>query len=175
MDLALWISSCTRCRCKLEHHHRLHYSFVADHITMERDNLVDDQRSCEGRCALFDRLRLSRTCVQLQPITGSVAQLWCRHQLEFDRAHDFESRIGASHLSAKHLVVIVVLTLDTWNSIRVGWTIFNHYHYLPTSCCCHSSVLSNDHLELQHQRGSRQYEPVLVQPHVLETCTNLGH
>ena len=35
MDLALWISSCTRCRCKLEPHHRLHHSFDAEHATME--------------------------------------------------------------------------------------------------------------------------------------------
>jgi len=138
---------------------------------MERDNLVDDQRSCKDRCALSDCLRFSRACVQVQPITGSVTQLWCRHQLEFDRAHDFESWIGASHLSAKHLVVIVVLTLDTWNGIRVAWTIFNHCHHLSTTCCCHSSILSNKHFELQHQRGTRKHEPVLVQPHVLQTSS----
>jgi len=171
MDLALWTSFCTRYWCKLEHHHQVHHSFVADHATMERDHLVDDQRSCKSRCALCDRVRLSRTCVQLQPITGSVAQLWCRRQLEFDRAHDFESRIGASHLSVKHLVIIVVLTLDTWNGIRGAWTIFNHCHYLSTSGCCHSSVLSNNHFELQYERGTRKYEPVLVQPHVLQTCS----
>jgi len=174
MDLALWVSFCDCSWCKLEPHHRLQYSFVADHTTMERDHLVDDQRSCHGDCSILDRLRLSRTCVQLQPITRSVARLWCRHKLEFDRAHDFESRIGASHLSAKHLVIIVVLTLDIWNGVRLAWTSFNHCHYLPTSCCCHSSVLSNNHVELHHQRGSRQYEPVLVQPQVLQASSILG-
>ena len=151
----------------------MHQSFVSCHTTMERDDLLDDQRPNNGHCAIFDRLRFCWTSVFLDSCTRIFVRLWHRHRLELDQSRDFESRFGAPHLSAERLV-LVVLSFDTWTHLCVTWTIDDDFDHLPTSFRRHSAVLSNDHLELHYQRGTHKCELTFVPSHMLQACSHLG-